>query len=521
MQGFSAIDLIAVGIYAMVILALGLWAGRGERNVEDFFLAKRRLSWPLIGLSYYASNMSGASFVGLTAAAYAYGISVYNYEWTATFVLIVFALFMLPAFLRGRISTVPEYLEQRFDARARRAYSAFTIIAVLFIDTAGALYAGGLVVSFGFQSLSLMEASLILGALAGIYTIFGGLRAVVVTDAIQAVLIILGGALVCAVGLDAVGGWDKLMQGLEPDKQRLIRPANDAFMPWPGIFGVILLGFYYWTLNQYFVQRALAARSLDHAQRGALFGGLLKLPNIFIVIVPGLIAFELFPNLGNADLAFPTLAFELLPPGLRGLVLTAVVAAIMSSLDSALNAAASLLTMDFVRPIWPALSQRTLLMLGRVFTAVALIIALVYLPIIREFRTLFDYFQSTLAYVTPPVVAVYLVGLAWPRATARAGFWTLVGGIALGLLLFVANLSGGLAALGLPTMHFTYVALAMFGLSVAALVLISLFSPPSQTQVRDRATISADLRHQSAQKRLAVEASILAILLAGLLWAFW
>ena len=239
------IDLAAIAFYLVVVLAHGFWVGRGERDAEDYFLAGRMLPWYLIGFSFFASNMSGASFIGLMGASYSHGMVVFNYEWTAALVLIFFALFMLPVFFRLRLFTVPEYLEVRFDRRARWAYSLFTILALMFIDTAGALYAGGIVLGTAFPGLSLWQACASMALLAGIYTIFGGLRAVVTTDAMQAVLIILGAGLITIIGLQQVGGWDALMAGVDVAARRLIQPADDDFLPWPVILGVVLLGFYY------------------------------------------------------------------------------------------------------------------------------------------------------------------------------------------------------------------------------------------------------------------------------------
>ena len=308
MVELSNLDIAIIIAYFACVVPLGFWVGRGERDAFDYFLAARTLPWYLIGFSFYASNMSGASFVGLVGAAYDYGMAVFNYEWTATLVLIFFAVVMLPTFLRARIYTVPEYLEARFDRRARWIFAGLTLLTLLFIDMSGALYAGGVVVSTLFPAVGLWEASAGLALLAGAYTLVGGLRAVVITDAVQAVLMILGAALIFWFGLREVGGWDALMTALDQTQTRLIMPADHDFLPWPGIGGVVLLGFYYWTLNQYFVQRALAARSLDQARKGALFGGLLKLPNLFLMILPGMIAVVLLPELDNVDQVFPRLA---------------------------------------------------------------------------------------------------------------------------------------------------------------------------------------------------------------------
>jgi len=515
--------------YFAAVLALGFWVGRGERDALDYFLAARSLPWYLIGFSFYASNMSGASFVGLMGAAYDHGMVVFNYEWTATLVLIFFAVFMLPAFLRAKLFTVPEYLEVRFDRRSRWAYAGLTILTLIFIDMAGAIYAGGIVISTMFPGVPLWQAGAAMALLAGSYTLFGGLRSVVVTDAVQAVLMIVGAALIFLFGLERVGGWDALMAGLEESQTRLIKPADDGFLPWPGIAGVILLGFYYWTLNQYFVQRALAARSLDEGRLGALFGGLLKLPNLFLMILPGMIAIVLLPGIDNPDRVFPTLAAKLLPAGLTGLILTALVAAIMSSLDSALNAAASLLTMDFIRPLKPEVSGRTLLVVGRALTALLILAAALYAPIIERFGSLFQYFQATLAYIVPTIVAIFLGGLFWRRMTADGAFWGLSTGLALGLALYLLKeVTGAWAAAGLPPVHFTYMAVAMFAFSFVVMTLVSATGRPAPAPDHrgvafERGDLSAGPRSEGRGRAhdYRAYAAGLAVLMAVSILAFW
>ena len=529
MVELTALDIAVMVVYFAIVLALGFWVGRGERDALDYFLAARNLPWYLIGFSFYASNMSGASFVGLMGAAYQHGMVVFNYEWTATLVLIFFAVFMLPAFLRAKLFTVPEYLEARFDRRSRWAYACLTILTLIFIDMAGAIYAGGVVVSTMFPAVELWQAGAAMALLAGSYTLFGGLRSVVVTDALQAVLMIVGAGLIFLFGLQEVGGWSALMAGLDDAQTRLIKPADDGFLPWPGIAGVVLLGFYYWTLNQYFVQRALAARSLEEGRKGALFGGLLKLPNVFLMILPGMIAIVLLPEMDNPDRVFPTLAATLLPAGLKGLILTALIAAIMSSLDSALNAAASLLTMDFIRPLRPSISGRKLLVIGRALTALLILIAAVYAPLIQQFGSLFQYFQSTLAYIVPVIVAVYLGGLFWRRAGAAGAFWAIVCGLALGLALFLAKeVTDIWAAAGLPPVHFTYMAVVMFVFSFAVMTLVSLAAPaPAPGSLAGVTFQRGDLRPEPAAEGRRpgldhrIPAAALALLMVGTILAFW
>lgn len=481
----APIDVAITVVYFVGVVAHGLWESRGKETPAEYFLAGRRLPWYLVGFSLFASNMSGASFVGLMGASYEYGLPVFNYEWTATVVLVFFALFMLPRFLSLGLYTIPEYLETRYDRRSRIAFSLFTVVAIVFIDTAGGLYAGGVVITTVFD-LSLGQAVGGLAVLAGVYTILGGLSAVVVTDTVQAVLLVLGATALFAIGLEEVGGWGELMRRLgEVGGRRtaLVQPPDDPFLPWPGIGGVLLLGFYYWTLNQFVVQRALGARSLEHGQKGALFAGLLKLPNLLIMVVPGALAVLLYPGLETPDMAFPALAFDLLPVGLRGLVLTAIVAAIMSSLDSALNAASTLVTMDFVHPSVPGASRKSLVRLGRALTGLFMLVAALYSPLIARFRTLFEYFQSALSYVTPPVVAVFLLGLFWKRANAEGAFWTLIAAVFVGGPLFLAKeVTGIWTGWGLPDLHFTYMGILAFLSGAALLAGVSLGTAPPEPE---------------------------------------
>lgn len=528
----APVDVAVTVVYFVGVVAHGLWESRGQETPDEYFLAGRRLPWYLVGFSLFASNMSGASFVGLMGASYEYGIAVFNYEWTATLVLLFLALFMLPHFLRLGLYTIPEYLETRYDRRSRIAFSLFTILAIVFIDTAGGLYAGGVVITAVFD-LSLWQAIGGLAALAGVYTILGGLSAVVVTDTVQAVLLVVGAIFLFTIGVSEVGGWGEMMRRLADaggDRTGLILPADDPFLPWPGIGGVILLGFYYWTLNQFVVQRVLGARSLDQGRKGALFAGLLKLPNLLIMIVPGALAVLLYPGLERPDMAFPALAFDLLPVGARGLVLTAIVAAIMSSLDSALNAASTLVTMDFVKPARPGLSPAKTVTLGRALTGAFMLVAALYSPLITRFRTLFEYFQSALSYVTPPIVAVFVLGIFWKRLTADGAFWTLLAAVLVGGPLFVVKeVSGIWMAWGLPDLHFTYMGMLAFAGGTALLVGVShLSDAPDHGRIRavtfDAGDFFRELRRAEDapwHQDFRWQAAGLLVLTVGVVGLFW
>lgn len=464
------IDYAIVVVYFIGIIAHGVYISRknSDGGSDGYFLAGRTIPWYLIGFSLFASNMSGSSFVGLMGGAYDNGVVIFNYEWTAAFVLIIFAVFVLPSYLRAKVSTVPEFLEERYDVRSRRAFSVFTILAIMFIDTAGALYAGGLVIANVTGFLNLWTAVAVLALVAGLYTILGGLSAVVVTDTVQAVLLIAGAAVLFWLGLDAVGGWEELFVDLDDSKTHLILPASNDFLPWTGLWGVVLLGFYYWTINQFVVQRTLGAKNLKEGQIGAIFAGFLKLPNLFLMILPGLIALKLYPDLETPDLAFPTLAFELMPIGLRGLIMAALIAAIMSSLDSALNSAGTLVVKDFIEPLKPDLSEDTLVKIGRIVTGIAMVIGAVYAPMIAGFESLFSYFQSSLSYIIPTIVVVYMAGLFVPWLNGNGAFYTILLGLVVGIPLFILKeVTGIWESWGLPAIHYTIMSTIMMFIGIA------------------------------------------------------
>ena len=326
-------------------------------------------------------------------------------------------------------------------------------------------------------------------------------------------MLVVGASVVAVYGLAEVGGWHALLAKLDGDRLQLFRSPHDDVLPWPGILGVVILGLYYWTFNQYFVQRALAARSLQQGRWGALFGGVLKLPNLFLMIVPGLVAVVLYPTLESPDKAFPTLTFELLPAGLRGIVLAAMLAAIMSSLDSALNAASSLVTMDLVKPHRPDLDESALFFIGRFVTGAFMIVAAIYAPMIAGFGSLFEYFQSTLAYLVPPFVAIYLGGLLTPALSRRSGFWALLIVEPLAVAMFLSiKVFGIWSAAGLPALHFTYVAIFLLIATLVVMALFSLFERVHARPVDVETTLSQGDLASSPGNRL-LDYRILAALL--------
>lgn len=500
----ATIDIAMIGIYVVFIVAVGIYVAFRTRTTTDYFLAGRSLSWWLIGFSLFASNVSSSTLVGLSSSAYDSGIAVYNYEWMAALVMIVFVLFFLPLYLKSRVFTMPEFLERRFDARTRYYFSGLMVLMNITIDTAAALYAGALVVQLLYPDVPLWASAVILGVLAGLYTIAGGLRAVVYTDAVQAVLLLVGSTLVAVLSFNAVGSWSAVTAAIPESDLSIIMPMDHPTLPWPGLItGVFLLGFYFWATNQFMVQRTLAARDINNGRWGALFAGFLKLPIIFIMVLPGIFGrilypVEEFPALANPDLIFPTMMFDLLPHGLRGLIIAALLAAIMSSVDSTLNSASTLVTMDFIKKLRPDIDNRGLVISGRIVTFTFMALAVAWAPQIINFPNLWTYLQAMLAYLSPPVVACFLLGVFWPRASRGSAFAGLLTGHAAAAITLLMVISDSLivqtgplapaqlvlAENGVPVLHFLYLVPLLLIISVVAMIGVSLLGQrPDPQQV--------------------------------------
>ena len=532
MPDFSleTLDLISIGLYAVLIVGIGFYVSRQIGDSGDYFLAGRSLTWYLIGLSLLASNMSSTSIIGMAGSAYNTGISVYNYEWMAALLMVVFAIFIVPIYLRSRIFTMPEFLERRFDHKSRYYFSGFTIFGNIFIDTAGALYAGALVIGLIYPEVPFFVSVAVLAVLAGLYTIAGGLRAVVYTDTIQAVLLLGGCLFITIAAFGEIGSWDTIRSETDPEMLSLIQPADDDFLPWPGlIFGVPLLGFYFWCTNQFMVQRVLGAKSVDHGRGGAMFAGLLKLPALFIMVLPGIFALHLYPELSQLDefrpdVVFPVLVFDLLPAGLRGLILVALISAIMSSIDSTLNSASTLVTMDFAEKLKPGWSQRQLLILGRTSTFIFMIISAAWAPVITQFPTLWEYLQSILAYQSPPFVAAVLMGIFSRRINNNGAFAGLIGGHIISFILFLLVM-----IFGVIDIHFLYVAPIILAGSLLIMILWSLAGVrPDQNKIKE-VTWRPELYHQETEElkskpwyaNYRYQAIVLLLVTAAIVIGFW
>lgn len=478
----SNLDIAIIVGYFLFIIGIGIWVSRRTNTGEDLFLAGRSLGWAAIGFSLFASNISSTTLIGLSGQAYQTGISVANYEWMAAVVLVFMAIFFIPFYLRSRIDTIPEFLERRFDARSRKYFSIVTIFLSIIVDTAGGLYAGAIVVNVFFPEIAIWQTILVLGIFAGLYTAAGGLKAVVYTDVVQAIVLLVGSTTIAYLMFAEFDfSWSAVLASVPEGNLSMIQPIDDPALPWLGtLIGVPILGFYYWATNQYIVQRVLGARDIKNARWGAMLGGLLKLPVLFIMVIPGVMAFSVFPELTDPDMVFPTMVANMLPIGVTGIVLAGLIAAIMSSIDSTLNSASTLITMDFIKPKNPNLTNKEIAKIGRWTTLILMVIAAAWAPMIQKFPGMFQYIQEAFAYIVPPVVAIFIMGMFWRGGNRHAAYWTLIGGHSLSALIFV------LVQLDIVTLHFTITAGILTLVSVGIFTFISLMGEkPSPEQIDD------------------------------------
>lgn len=590
-------DLVVMAVYAVFIIGYGLYSAKAKSS-EEYFLAGRDMTWPIVGISLFAANISSSTLVGLAGDAYKTNTQVFNYEWLASVVLVFFAIFFLPFYLKSRVYTMPEFLERRYDARSRYYFSFITIVGNVLIDTAAGLFVGTVILKLLFPSLGTATIVIILALASAAYTVPGGLNSVIQTEVIQAILLVIGSCLITYFTFDAIGGWDEMIAGLNemgangtlpnpnsvdeilvgpgssllsvvdptfdtgllrqevvdgitynvyptnafiadsfnvstiPFGERvygdaiyrpsdaeevlsLVRPTGDTwaefflgsggdgFMPWTGLLlGAPILGFYFWANNQFMVQRVLGAKDVNHGRWGALFAGLLKLPVLFIMVLPGTAAIvylqqqSLIPDgfnfadmnyrFPNGDVCqnladcpnatYPMLMFQMLPTGILGLVLAGLMAAMMSSVSATFNSASTLITMDFAAKIKPDLTSKQLVRIGQISTLVLVVLACLWAPQIEKFDSLFEYLQIVLSFIAPPVAAAFILGLFWKRANAQGAFFSLMAGAAITVLFLVIIFTGGDNFL--TQMHFLHRTFYLFAFCMLVNYGVSLATPP-------------------------------------------
>lgn len=479
-MGLAAIDWIVIAAYFALIMGIAWWVIlRNKDTTDDYFLAGRNLSWWVVGASIFASNIGSEHLVGLAGSGCTDGVAMAHYELHA-WCLLILGWVMVPFYMRSKVFTMPEFLERRFSPTARWVLSLISLVAYVLTKIAVGIFAGGIVFSVLLPNIKFMGldsfwiGSILVVVLTGLYTVLGGLRAVAYNDVIQTVILAVGSVLVTIFGLRALGGWDQLRQIAGSDMFNLWKPLipkgiegtwapvkeagkmawyfNDNY-PWIGmLFCAPIIGLWYWCTDQYIVQRALGAPNEREARRGSICAGFLKLLPVFIFIIPGMICFALaqsnkapairevlFDDKGQivreqCQQAFPLLVKTVLPAGVRGIVVAGLLAALMSSLAGCFNASSTLFTMDFYSKFRPKASQHHLVWIGRIATTIMVLIGLLWIPVIRGGKGLYDYLQTVQGYLAPPIFVVFFLGVFMKRLNGKGCLAALIVGFAMGLL---------------------------------------------------------------------------------------
>jgi SSS family solute:Na+ symporter len=495
MQGFDTFDWIVIAIYFALIAALAIWVmSRKQQTTEDYFLAGRNIGWFVVGASIFASNIGSEHVVGLAGAGAGGKIPMLIYELHAWLVITLGWVF-LPFYIRSGVFTMPEFLERRFDSSTRWFLSVFSLVAYVLTKISVTVYAGGIVIS-SILHIDFWFGALMTVILTGIYTILGGMRAVVYTEALQTMVLVIGAGTLAVIGLDAVGGWDGMRQSLEPGYLNMWRPPTDPDFPWPSlVITSSVVGIWYWCTDQYIVQRVLAAKNIKEGRRGTIFGGFLKLLPVFLFLVPGVVALAL-KNRGELtwdtpDQAFAALLMNKMPSGLRGLVASGLMAALMSSLASVFNSCSTLFTVDVYKKLKPNTPEKDLLRIGRIATGIVVVLGIAWIPIMQNISgVLYEYLQSVQSYIAPPITAVFLLGIFYKRINKRGALITLIVGmmvafIRIGLELAIPQLEPGSILYILGDTNFLSFAAWFFLFCIILCLVVSWLTPaPLEEQIQ-------------------------------------
>lgn len=459
----STIDHIIAIFYITIIVCLGLWAGMAKKNSkassDEYFLAGKTLRWPMIGMALFATNISCIHLVSLAQSGFDSGLLTGNFEWMAVFTLILLALFFVPFYIRSKVTTLPDFLEQRYNRACRDWLAIISIISAVVIHIAFSFLAGGIVLETLF-GINMYTSITLIAIVTGIYTIIGGLRAVVITESVQTVVLLAGAIIITVLSYLRLGGWQPMVTVLEEqgtmNKLSMLRPHGDSSgMPWYAIFlGYPVLGIWYWCADQTIVQRVLGAKDENHARAGSLFCGFLKILPVFIFVLPGLFAYALY-NRGLLDLSslqhtgadgkqalqtkgiYAVMIQQLVPPGLVGVLVAALLSGLMSQISGALNSIATLVSYDLYKRFRPAATDKQLVTTGRLAAGIALLFSIALLPLLNRYESLFTGINDVIAHIAPPITCVFLLGIFWSKASAKAAQLTLWAGSLLGGLVYI------------------------------------------------------------------------------------
>jgi SSS family solute:Na+ symporter len=484
----------------LALVGIVVWVAlQKEEDTEDYFLAGRNATWLAIGASIFASNIGSEHLVGLASAGAQYGLAMAHWEFHS-WIILMLAWIFVPFYWRTQIFTTPEFLERRYTPQTRTFFSFISLVSYVLTKVSVTVFAGGLAIQeiFGIDTLFGIDffwiAAISLVVITGLYTVIGGMKAVLWTSVLQTPVLLLGSFIILFVGLTKLGAGAGLLEGwavmseINGANMHLFRPIDDPNFPWPAVIGgSIIIGSWYWCTDQYIVQRVLSGQNMTQARRGAIFGGYLKITPVFIFMVPGMIAFALAEKgmldlSGGSNTAFPVMVRELLPTGIKGVVLGGAIAALMSSLASLFNSSATLFTVDFYERLRPNRSQKHYLRVGRLATTAVVLLGIAWVPVIPLLgESLYEALQKVQALIAPSIVAVFFLGIFSNRITPAAGFWGLLLGFLAGMFYLVLDLSPSLAQSNgffafIHGMNWLYYCCALLAFSIAVMVVVSLFS---------------------------------------------
>jgi SSS family solute:Na+ symporter len=488
----APVDLVIIAVYFIMVFGIGFYFSRKERTSEDYFLAGRNIGWFAIGASLFVSNISTEHFIGLAGSGATSGLAAGNFEWQASVILLLLGWVFVPFYLRSNVFTMPEFLERRFNRNCATYLASISIIAYIFTKISVHLYAAAIVLErvVGWNQWT---AAIILVIATGIYTISGGLAAVIYTDLVQTLILLAGAIALTFIGLDKVGGFAHLRAAVPASYFHMVKPISDPDFPWTGIFfGAPILGIWYWCTDQVIVQRVLSAKDEGHAKAGTIFAGYLKILPVFLLVIPGVIAYALYPQLftiengsvTNGDIAFPTAVVNLLPTGFVGLMIAALLAALMGAMSSVFNSASTMVTLDFYKKFRPSASEKQLVTFGRIATGAMVLLGLLWVPFIHVLSAqLWVYLQSVQAYISPPIAVCFIFGILWPRLNGQGALTSLLVGFVLGAARFVLEVLDKTghyqspAIRGLIDMNFLHYSIVMFIVCALVLIGVSMLSP--------------------------------------------
>lgn len=517
MVAFGALDWAVLGLFFAFLIAIVVWVLRQkEETTADYFLAGRNAGWIAIGASIFASNIGSEHLVGLAGTGYETGMAMAHWEMHAWVILILGWVFV-PFYARSQVFTMPEFLERRYTSGARSFLSVISLVSYVLTKVSVTVYAGGVVFKtvLGIDEFMGVDffwvGAISLVVLTGLFTIFGGMKAVLYTSVLQAPVLIIGSLVILFVGLAKVGGWGEV-QRICGENLHLIRPASDPDFPWTGVLlGSAIIGFWYWCTDQYIVQRTLSAKNQTEARRGTIFAGYLKLLPVFIFLIPGMIAFALnqkgIINIPSADQAFPTLVATLLPAGVKGVVVGGLVAALMSSLASLFNSSATLFTVDFYKKYRPQSSEHHLVTVGRIATATVVVLGIVWIPVMKYVAdVLYEYLQMIQSLFAPAIAAVFFLGVFSKRVTPAGGMWGLVTGFVLGmirlaLVIFKGYLTPGSLLDQFVQVNWLHFCVFLFVFTVALVIVVSFFTKPADEEKLKGLTFGSSSKAQEQETR--------------------